>query len=45
MQAYSIDDYRELLMEVGFSEVEFHASLTGDEVDLNEYLMVIDTRK
>lgn len=45
MQAYSNEEYRELLVEAGFNEVEFHASLTGDEVDLDENMTVIVARK
>lgn len=45
MQAYTNEEYRVLLLEAGFSEVEFHSSLTGDELELNENLMVILARK
>lgn len=45
MQAYSNDEYEALLREAGFNEVEFYDSLTGDEVDRNENLMVIVGRK
>jgi len=45
MQAYTNEEYRELFTEAGFNEVGFYASLTGDEVDLNENLMVVVARK
>jgi len=45
MQAYSNDEYEEQLRDAGFSEVEFYESLTGDEVDRNEHLIVIVGRK
>ena len=45
MQAYTNDEYEKLFRDAGFSEVEFYDSLTGDEVDANEHLMVIVGRK
>ena len=45
MQAYTNEEYEALLRDAGFSEVEFHDSLTGDEEDRNEQLMVIVGRK
>ena len=45
MQAYSNEEYEALLRGAGFSQVEFHDSLTGEEVDENEHLMVIVGRK
>lgn len=45
MQAYTNEEYRALLLEAGFSMVEFHSSLTGDELELNENLMVVIGRK
>jgi len=44
MQAYTNEEYETLLRGAGFSEVEFHDSLTGEE-DGNENLMVIVGRK
>ncbi len=45
MQAYTNEEYRALFREAGFGDVEFHSSLTGDELELNENLMVIVARK
>jgi len=45
MQAYTNEEYEALLVDAGFSQVEFYDSLTGDEVDRNEHLMVIVGRK
>lgn len=45
MQAYTNEEYEALLRDAGFSEVEFHDSLTGDEEGRNEQLMVIVGRK
>ena len=45
MQAYTNEEYETLLVDAGFSQVEFYDSLTGDEVDRNEHLMVIVGRK
>ena len=45
MQAYTNEEYEALLRDAGFSEVEFHDSLTGDEVEGTEHLMVIVGRK
>ena len=44
MQAYTNEEYEALLRGAGFSEVEFHDSLTGEE-EGNEHLMVIVGRK
>ncbi len=44
MQAYTNEEYETLLRGAGFSEVEFHDSLTGEE-EGNEHLMVIVGRK
>lgn len=43
--AYTDEEYEVLFREAGFSDVEFHKSLTGDLVDYNEHLMVIVARK
>jgi len=45
MIAYAKKDYEKLLKDVGFCEVEFHESLTGNTVDLNKNLEVIIARK
>jgi len=45
MQAYSNDEYKELLREAGFREIEFYDSLTGETVDEKEHFMVIAGRK
>jgi len=45
MQAYTKEEYEALLRDTGYSEVEFHTSLTGDEEDRNEQLMVIVGKK
>ena len=45
MQAYTNEEYEALLRDTGFTEVELHDSLTGDEEDRNEHLMVIVARK
>ena len=45
MQAYTTEEYEALLRDAGFSEVEFHDSLTGYEVEGNEHLIVIVGRK
>ena len=45
MQAYTNEEYMSLLRDVGFREIEFYDSLTGDEVDRNEHLMVIVGKK
>jgi len=44
MQAYTNEEYETLLRGAGFSEVEFHDSLTEEE-EGNEHLMVIVGRK
>ena len=43
-QAYSDEEYRELLEECGFPDVEFHPSLTG-EPDFESDLMVLVSKK
>ena len=43
--AYTEKEYEALFKEVGFDEVEFHKSLTGDLVDYNEHLFVIVAKK
>ncbi len=45
MQAYTNEEYEALLRDAGFTEVKLHPSLTGDEEDRNEHLMVIVARK
>lgn len=45
MIVYTRDDYKRLLKDAGFNEVEFHESLTGDTVELNTNLEVIIARK
>ena len=45
MQAYTNDEYEELLRQVGFREIEFYDSLTGEAVDEKEHFMVIVGRK
>ena len=45
MQAYTNEEYEALLRDAGFSEIELHDSLTGDEEDRNEQLMVLVGRK
>ncbi len=44
MQAYTNEEYEGLLHDAGFSEVEYHRSLTGDD-DASEHLMVLVARK
>ena len=43
--AYTNEEYEALFREVGFSDVVFYPSLTGDKVDYNDQLMVIAARK
>jgi len=45
MQAYTNDEYEELLREAGFKEIEFYDSLTGEAVDNKESFMVIVGKK
>ncbi len=45
MQAYTNDEYEELLGEAGFREIEFYDSLTGEAVDKKEHFMVIVGKK
>lgn len=45
MQAYTDDQYRLLLEECGFRDVEFHPSLEGKETDYASALLAITTRK
>jgi SAM-dependent methyltransferase len=45
MQAYTDDQYRSLLQECGFREVEFHPSLEGKETDYGQELLAITARK
>ena len=45
MQAYSDDQYRLLLEEVGFHDVEFYPSLEGKETDYATGLLAITARK
>lgn len=45
MQAYTDEQYRSLLEECGFREVEFHPSLEGKETDYATGLLAIATRK
>ena len=45
MQAYTNDEYEELLRQVGFREIEFYDSLTGEVMDKKEHFMVIVGKK
>ncbi len=45
MQAYTDDEYRSLLAECGFGQVEFYPSLSGSEGDSEKYLMAILAQK
>ncbi len=45
VQAYTLDQYRTLLQEIGFREVEFHPSLEGHENELTRDLLVITAKK
>jgi len=45
MQAYTNDQYRSLLEECGFHDVEFHPSLEGKETDYATSLLVITAGK
>ncbi len=45
MQAYTDDEYRSLLAECGFGNVEFYPSLSGSEGDSEKYLMAILAQK
>jgi len=45
LQAYTRDQYRSLLQECGFREVEFHFSLEGKESQETRDLLVITARK
>jgi len=45
MQAYTDEEYEALLRDAGFTEIETHPSLTDDEIDRNQHLMVVLGRK
>jgi SAM-dependent methyltransferase len=45
MQAYTNDQYRSLLEECGFRDVEFHPSLEGKETDYGRELLAITARR
>jgi SAM-dependent methyltransferase len=45
MQAYTGDQYRSLLEECGFRDVEFHPSLEGKENDYGRELLAITARR
>jgi SAM-dependent methyltransferase len=45
MQAYTDEEYGALLRDAGFTGIELHPSLTGDQHDPNQHLMVILGRK
>jgi hypothetical protein len=45
MQAYTDDQYRSLLEECGFHDVEFHPSLEGKETDYGRELLAITARR
>jgi SAM-dependent methyltransferase len=45
MQAYTNEQYRSLLGECGFRDVEFHPSLEGKETDYASALLAITARK
>ena len=45
MKSYTQEEYEALLRDAGFTEIETHPSLTGDEEDRNEHLMVVLGRK
>ena len=45
MVAYTNEQYEELFREAGFSQVDFHRTLTGETVDNDDHLMVIAARK
>ncbi|MBT3283539.1 class I SAM-dependent methyltransferase [Candidatus Bathyarchaeota archaeon] len=45
MPAYTNDEYVKLFKEAGFSEVDFHDSLTGEDEGRNDELLVIVARK
>lgn len=44
-QAYTDDEYVELLHECGFTDPEFYPSLTGSAKDSDEYMKVLVARK
>jgi SAM-dependent methyltransferase len=45
MQAYTDDQYRKLLRELGFRDVEFYPALSGQKVEENSQFIVIVSRK
>ena len=45
VQAYTLDQYRALLQEIGFKEMEFHPSLDGQESEFTRDLLAISARK
>ncbi len=45
MVAYTNEQYEELFREAGFSKVDFHRTLTGENVNNDGHLMVIAARK
>lgn len=45
MVAYTRDDYTKLLREAGFTDIEFHESLTGTETDQQKHLEVVVANK
>jgi hypothetical protein len=44
MQAYTDDQYRKLLRELGFRDVEFYPALSGQKVEENSQFVVIVSR-
>jgi len=45
MQAYTKKDYKALMKECGYKKVEFYPSLTGQEKDKQEGLLVLTAKK
>ena len=45
MIAYKKEDYTRLLKEAGFTDIEFHESLTGEETDQQKHLEVVVAQK
>ena len=45
MIAYTRNDYKKLLTEAGFTDIEFHESLTGEETDQQKHLEVVVAHK
>jgi len=45
MIAYTRNDYKKLLEKAGFTDIEFHESLTGEETDQQKHLEVVVAHK